>query len=208
MIDQLPIGLLDSNCYLVYDHEGGDGAIVDPGVPQPNLLLEAISRRHLRIRYILNTHGHFDHVLGLGSLALPEALVAVHPRDRDLLVQGGGTAQFGLPVVRFAPPDLDLTDGTVLTVDGLRIEVIHTPGHTLGSVCLYVPTDGALITGDTLFAGSVGRTDLLGGDPQMLALSLKRILELPDQTLIYPGHGNATTLVYERRHNPWLQVPI
>lgn len=205
MIEQLPIGFLDSNCYLVYDREGGEGAIVDPGVRNPERLLAEVRHRDLHIAFILNTHGHFDHTLGNGRLGLPEASLGLHPADLPLLEHGGGARQFGLPAVESPQPDLELVDGVRLELGTLTLEVIHTPGHTPGSVCFAVPQDHGLLTGDTLFAGSVGRTDLPGGDPQALTRSLKRLLQLPAETRIYPGHGSASTLRAERRHNPWLQ---
>ncbi|MGC9349802.1 MAG: MBL fold metallo-hydrolase [Anaerolineae bacterium] len=205
MITSLPIGLLGSNCILIYDHEGGEGAVVDPGVQDPTAVLHEITARHLTIRYILNTHGHFDHVVGDGLLDLPDAELGIHPADRELMLAGGGSAQFHITRRPAPEPDLALTDGTQLSVGELQIEVIHTPGHSPGSICLYVPEDQALITGDTLFAGSVGRTDLYGGDPQALKQSLQRILRLPPDTQVHPGHGRATTLAHERRTNPWLR---
>jgi glyoxylase-like metal-dependent hydrolase (beta-lactamase superfamily II) len=190
---------------LVYDHEGGDGAIVDPGVQDPTRLLEEITARDLTIRYILNTHGHFDHVVGNALLDLPQALLGLHSADRRMLLAGGGGAEFGVPNKPPREPDLELTDGMQLSVGELQIRIIHTPGHSPGSICLYVPQDEALISGDTLFAGGVGRTDFYGGDLEALKQSLRRLLELPPETRIYPGHGETTTLAEERRTNPWLQ---
>jgi hydroxyacylglutathione hydrolase len=205
MILQLRIGLLDSNCYLVYERDGGEAAIVDPGFSRPDQLEAEVRRRNLRVAYILNTHGHFDHVIGAPSLTYCSARYGIHPADRDLLANGGGAASFGLPVLPMPAPDLDLIDGTVLNLGALSIKVVHTPGHTPGCVCLYLPEEEALLTGDTLFRGSVGRTDLPGGDARLLTQSLKRLLTLPPATRIYPGHGDASTLGREGRHNPWLR---
>lgn len=202
---RLPIGLLDSNCYLLYDRDGGDAAIVDPGMLDPRELLQEIANRDLHVRYVLNTHGHFDHVAGNGLLEVDEADLGIHPADRELLLQGGGGAHFGLAVAPSPEPTLDLTDGVTLLLGTAPIEILHTPGHTPGCVCLYVPDEAALLSGDTLFAGSVGRTDLAGGSHRELENSLARLLQLPGKTGIYPGHGPATTLDVEKRRNPWLK---
>jgi hydroxyacylglutathione hydrolase len=205
-IVQLPIGLLGANCYLIYAAEGEEAAVVDPGVLDPRLLLEEIANRDLRVKYLINTHGHFDHVAGNGFLASPEVILGIHPADRDLLLHGGGGPQFGLRIPPSPEPELDLVDGVKLSLGTTTLEVIHTPGHTPGCVCLYLPDEAALLTGDTLFAGSVGRTDLPGGDHHQLETSLARLLLLPPSTRVFPGHGQATTLDVEKRRNPWLKV--
>ena len=205
-IIRLPIGLLESNCYLVYNTAGGDAAIIDPGMLDPGPLLQEIADHDLHVRYVLNTHGHFDHVAGNGLLGLPEVPLGIHPADRRLLLAGGGGAQFGMTLSPSPEPGLDLVEGVELTLGGSLLTILHTPGHTRGCVCLYLPEDAALLTGDTLFAGSVGRTDLPGGDQRELEISLARLLQLPAETRIYPGHGPATTLDVEKRRNPWLKV--
>ncbi len=205
MILRLPIGLVGSNTYLVYDEENGDGVIVDPGgETQP--LLDEIGQRRVQVRYILNTHAHFDHVAANAAVkAQFDVPLGLHPADRELLLHGGGAALFGLNYVPSPPPDLDLVEGLGLEIGALHFQVLHTPGHTPGSVCLYIPEESALLTGDTLFAGGVGRTDLPGGNARQLTESLRRLLALPPETTVYPGHGAVTTLRAERHHNPWLQ---
>jgi hydroxyacylglutathione hydrolase len=205
-IIQLPIGLLGANCYLVYDREGGEAAIVDPGMRDPQQLLDQIARLALRVQVILNTHGHFDHVAGNGLLEFPNADLGIHPADRALLMQGGGARQFGFMPPASPPPTLALVDGKQLTLGSETIEIIHTPGHTPGCVCFYIPAVPAVLTGDTLFAGSVGRTDLTGGSQRELEASLRRLMRLPSETRLYPGHGPATSLSVEKRNNPWLKV--
>lgn len=204
MIMTYPIGMMQANCYLVYDKESGDSVIVDPGGDTTPVLKE-IEKRHLSLHYILNTHGHFDHIAGNAGLAFLNVPFAIHPADRDLLIKGGGARWFGLPYSPSPSPTLDLTDDLVLEVGTLHIEVLHTPGHSPGSVCLYVPENNALLTGDTLFAGSVGRSDLPGGDERVLMESLKQLLIFPPETILYPGHGPSSTLAVERRGNPWLR---
>jgi len=208
MILCLPIGMVDSNCYLIYDESGEtdhDGAVIDPGgEPQP--LLDEIAQRRVRLRYLLNTHGHFDHIAANAQLRqVFPAPLGVHPADRDLLATGGGAALFGLYDIPSSAPDLELHDGVILEVGCLHLQVLHTPGHTPGSVCLYCAEENAVFTGDTLFAGSVGRTDLPGGDARQLTASLRRLLTLPAETRVFPGHGPASTLERERRLNPWLR---
>ncbi len=204
MIVQIPLGMLEANCYLVYDEDSGNGVVVDPGGDAAPLLRE-IEQRRVTVTAILNTHGHFDHSAGnidLGHLNVP---LAIHPADRELLAEGGGAAWFGLPEVPAMQPTLDLTEGFELAVGKLRLHVVETPGHTPGSVSLYIAEERALLTGDTLFAGGIGRTDLPGGNPRALTESLKRLLTLPPETVIYPGHGPTSTLAQERRSNPWLR---
>ncbi len=204
MIIPIPLGILEANCYLVCDGDGGEGVIVDPGGEVAPLLRE-IERRHVTVKAILNTHGHFDHIAGNAELAHFNAPFAIHPADHDLLAAGGGAAWFGLPEAPAVHPTLDLTEDFELTIGKLRLHVLETPGHTPGSVCLYLPEAQALLTGDTLFAGGIGRTDLPGGNPRALTESLKRLLTLPPETVIYPGHGPTSTLAQECRSNPWLR---
>jgi glyoxylase-like metal-dependent hydrolase (beta-lactamase superfamily II) len=221
MIVQLPIGMLQSNCYLIYDKTGREGVVADPGANAATLLKE-ITQRDLHIRYILNTHGHFDHIVGNAQLVTElNVPLGIHPYDQDLLSQGGGAAYFGMGAVASPQATLELTDGFILQIGQLTLRVIHTPGHTPGSVCFYISENKddapmssnaadvsspyGLITGDTLFAGSVGRTDLPGGHAQTLTRSLNRLLSLPPETIIYPGHGPTSTLAKEQRTNPWLK---
>ncbi|MBN1922997.1 MAG: MBL fold metallo-hydrolase [Anaerolineae bacterium] len=206
MIIGLPIGMVNSNSYLIFDETGdGDGAIIDPGGKiQP--LLDQITRHRILPRYLLNTHGHFDHTAANAQLkALYAIPLGVHPADYALLAAGGGAVAFGIPPVNSPCPDLELNDGDILEIGQLHLQVYHTPGHTPGSVCIYCPEERALFTGDTLFAGSVGRTDLPGGNARQLTASLLRLLALPPETRILPGHGPQSTLTNEQRLNPWLQ---
>lgn len=205
MIIGLPIGKVGSNTYLVYDEEGGTGVVVDPGGKLEPLLVE-IERHDVEVRYVLNTHAHFDHIAANAKLlAALDVPLGLHPDDEELLTRGGGAEWFNTAYVPSPKPELDLTDGRVLEVGDLHLEVVHTPGHTPGSICLYVREDEALLTGDTLFRGSVGRTDLPGGDARQLTASLRHLLTLPAETKIYPGHGPTTTLERERNANPWLR---
>ena len=131
MIIQLPIGLMDSNCYLIYDHDQGKGAIVDPGVPDTHALMREVDQHQLHIQYILNTHGHFDHVVANGILDLPDARLAIHAGDRDLLLAGGGAPMFGLPFVSSPEPALILEDGMVLEIDSFGNLITNIMADTL-----------------------------------------------------------------------------
>ena len=148
---------------------------------------------------------HIDRETGAITGSHDGVPLALHPADRGLLANGGGAAWFGLTYAQSPSPTIDLTDGDELEVGNLHIQVLATPGHTPGGVCFYVPEEHALITGDTLFANSVGRTDLPGGDPRALTESLKRLLALPPETIVHPGHGPSSTLAQERQHNPRLK---
>ncbi len=207
MIVRLPIGLVNSNCYLLHDPATKIGVVIDPGGENLQPLLAEIGRHEMQISYILNTHGHFDHVAANAALcaAFPAAQLGLHPDDQVLLQAGGGADWFALSYPPSPLPGLALIDGATLAVGCLQLQVLHTPGHTPGSVCLYCAQERALFSGDTLFPGSIGRTDLPGGNARQLTASLQRLLALPDDTIVYPGHGAETTLAAERRHNPWLR---
>ena len=205
VIDTYPIGLLGSNVFLIYVHPGGEAAVVDPGLRDVTPIRQALETKSLQLRYIINTHGHFDHVAGNKLLKTPEVTLALHRADRDLLTAGGGGSQFGFQLRPSPKPDRLLEDGDTIHIDEAEFRVMHTPGHTPGSLCLYNPESPALLTGDTLFAGGIGRTDLPGGDSHKLKQSLKLITTLPKHTRIYPGHGPETTLADELRTNPWLR---
>ncbi len=204
MILRLPIGALQANAYLLFDREGGEAAIVDPG-GDPVPLFREIERRRLTVRYVLNTHAHFDHIAAnaIVKQRYPQALLMLHRADFPLLAEGGGAAWFDLMYVPSPPADHALEDGERLRVGALVVEALHTPGHTPGSLCFYLPEEGMLLSGDTLFRGAVGRTDLPGGDEVQLRASLRRLSHLPPETVVYPGHGGTTTIAREIRRG-WL----
>jgi hydroxyacylglutathione hydrolase len=206
IIATLPVGMIQTNCYIVGCEETGSGAIIDPG-GHPERILAAVDRHHLAIKYVLNTHAHFDHTDANGAIVQATgAPLALHPQDQPLLKASGGAAMFGLHADPSPPPDLDLHDGDELQVGTLRLRVLHTPGHTPGHVCFYEADQGALFDGDVLFCRGIGRTDMLGGDRQQLMDSIQQVLfALPDQTIVYSGHGPATTIGEEKQLNPWLR---
>ncbi len=205
IISVLPVGLIQTNCYVVGCEQTREGVVIDPG-GHPDRILAEIERLGLTIRYILNTHAHFDHTDANGALVKATgAPLAIHREDRPLLEASGGAAVFGLRANPSPPPDLELRGGDRLEVGNLRLEVLHTPGHTPGHVCFYEPTEMVLYDGDVLFRRGIGRTDLPGGSWQQLLHSIRKVLfALPDETVVYSGHGPATTIGEEKRLNPWL----
>lgn len=206
IISVLPVGLIQTNCYVVGCEETKEGAIIDPG-GNPDRILAEVDRLGLEIKYILNTHAHFDHTDANGALVeATGAPLALHPQEHALLEAAGGAALFGLHADPSPAPDLDLQDGDELTVGQLRFEVLHTPGHTPGHVCFHEPNEKILFDGDVLFFRGVGRTDLPGGSWQQLMHSIQDVLfALPDDTVVYSGHGQKTTIGDEKRSNPWLR---
>lgn len=202
---QLPVGGLQTNCYILYgDDAAHNGVVVDPGA-EPDRILRAIAAENVTVRYILLTHVHFDHILAVKEiLQATGAPLLVHRGDQAALTDPQlSLVGAVLPGQRYdLTADRLLTDGDTVTAGALTFTVLHTPGHTPGSVC-YVCGD-VLVAGDTLFGGSAGRTDLPGGDPNALFRSLRRLAELEGDYTVLPGHGEETTLERERRCNPFM----
>jgi glyoxylase-like metal-dependent hydrolase (beta-lactamase superfamily II) len=215
LIDAAPIWLAGTNCYVVAAEAGGPGVVID--VPPGLAELEALLRRHdIAPVALLITHGHIDHVGGAGTAARALQSVAyLHPDDEWLARDPGaqlrsimGMAFGAEQLAEFAPPERFqwLTDGEKLTIAGQDIDVLHTPGHTPGHCCFHFAEEGLLFSGDQLFAGSIGRTDLPGGDYDTLMTSMRdKIMPLDAATRVLPGHGPATTLGREFATNPFLQ---
>jgi hydroxyacylglutathione hydrolase len=206
IIVTLPVGVIQTNCYLIGCEETRAGAVIDPGGHPQHILSEA-ERRELTIQYVLNTHAHFDHTDGNRAIVKATgAPLALHPLDLPILRSSGGAALFGLQADPSPAPDLELHDGDELAVGKLRFKVLHTPGHSPGHVCFYEPTKGVLFDGDVLFYRGIGRYDLPGGNLHQLMDSIQRVLfALPDDTVVYPGHGPETTIGEEKSSNPWLR---
>ena len=210
IITTLAVGPILTNCYIVGDEVSKEGAIIDPG-GGARKILDEVRRLGLTIKYVVDTHGHFDHTLANGEVmaALKTAqetppLLAIHPADAPLLPLGGGAAWFGVRADPSPPADLELKEGDVLTLGKIALEVWYTPGHSPGSVSIVCPAEGVVFDGDVLFNMGIGRTDLPGGDHHTLMASIRRLLTLPDETQVCSGHGPATTIGRERQGNPWL----
>ena len=206
IIETLPVGMIQTNCYVVGCEKTNLGLVIDPG-GDPERILVAVERNNLTVKYILDTHAHFDHTDANGAIVeATSASLALHPDDLPLLEASGGAALFGLRADPSPPPDLELCDGDEIVVGSLRFRVLHTPGHTPGHVCFYEPTEGVLFDGDVLFYRGIGRTDLPGGSWEQLFSSIRNILfALPDETVVYSGHGQPTRIGDEKKLNPWLR---
>ncbi len=194
----LTVGSIGTNCYILYQEDTKAAVVIDPS-DEAALVEARIAALGLTPRAILLTHGHFDHGGDLGRLlARWPVPVYCHPADRDLptwLTHG----------VVF---DRELADGQTLGLAGMEFSVLHTPGHTPGSVCFLCREGELMFTGDTLFQGSCGRTDLPGGNWKQMAASLRRLAELRENWAVYPGHGDSTTLDAEREENPYMEMAL
>jgi hydroxyacylglutathione hydrolase len=211
----LPVGALQCNCSILGDETSGEAIVVDPGDNIPRIV-KLLEKHRLTVKQILITHAHIDHIAGAARLKhLTGAPVLYNPRDLPLVkmmdVQAGW---LGMATPEVHAPDDALEDGRIIAIgaipeqgrSGLTGNILHTPGHTQGSVCLHLPDQNLLLAGDTLFAGSVGRTDLPGGDSRTLIHSIHdKLLPLPDATIVVPGHGPSTTIGEERESNPFLK---
>ncbi len=199
----LVVGPLASNCYILGDEANKDGAVIDPADEAENIL-RSVEELGLTIRCIILTHGHPDHFAALKEVKeATGAEIVVHTDDAEYHRQGTLALAFGLYCPTPPPPDKLLNDGDSIDIGDLRFKVIHTPGHTPGGICLL--GHGVLFSGDTLFNYGIGRFDLPGGDYAQLLNSLQsRLMALPDETIVYPGHGPQTTIGTERQKNPFL----
>ncbi len=194
----LPVGQLESNCYINADEDSGKAIVIDPG-DEPDRILEALEG--LTVEAIVLTHAHFDHAGAVGEIKeATGAKVVIHEMEQghyaSIRDQG---ALWGFNIPDLPAPDSFVSDGDEIVLANFAFTVIHTPGHTPGGICLYLPE--LVITGDTLFAGSVGRTDFPGGSITQLKDSFKRLMSLPDETQVLPGHGPASTIGREKSMN-------
>jgi hydroxyacylglutathione hydrolase len=202
ILECLPTGMLNSNCYILGD--AGEGAIVDAGVNEREIV-DLVNKTGLKINYIILTHPHLDHIYFLDKIkSKTGAKVLIHKADAAALTDSNlnGSRLFGVDYA-FEKADVLLKDGDVVNLGGLKLEIIHTPGHTPGGIC--IKAGNCIFTGDTLFKMSIGRTDLGNGNYEDIINSIReKLMKLDDDTIVYPGHGEATTIGCEKRHNPFI----
>jgi hydroxyacylglutathione hydrolase len=209
IIHGIVVGAFQENCWVVGNRRSGEAVCIDPG-DEPDEILAMARDMGVRIKYIANSHAHIDHILGVGKIRQETgARFLLHRGDLGLARNTASSARgwLGLDIPDPPDPDAFVEDLDEVDVDGLKLQVLHTPGHTPGSVCYYA--NGVLFAGDTLFQGSVGRTDLPGGDQdQEMASIVERLLVLPDETIVLPGHMGQTTIGEERRRNPYVRMEL
>jgi hydroxyacylglutathione hydrolase len=205
LVKTLAVGALATNCYIVGCEKTKEAAVIDPG-DEADRILAAVRAAGLKVTHVLLTHAHFDHIGAADEVArASNAPLALHPDDLPLLQAGGGAPFFGLQLPSIPDTVASLAAGQEIGVGELTLRVLHTPGHSPGHVTFYIPAEGALFDGDVLFAEGIGRADMPGGNFAVLMRSIgEQLMTLPDETVVYPGHGPATTIGHERRSNPWL----
>ncbi len=204
IIKTLAVGPIMANCFILGCEETLEAAVIDPG-DEADRILQALAESNLTTKLIINTHGHFDHVGANKRLnEVTGAPILIHPLDAPLLNQlANSAAAWGMTAENSPAPDRELQDGDEVTFGKVLLKVIHTPGHTPGGISLY--TDSEVFVGDTLFAGSIGRTDFPGGSFETLQASIQqKLFALSDDLKVYPGHNQTTTIGVEKRTNPFV----
>ena len=205
IIRTIPVGPLEANCFIIADEVSKKAIIIDPG-DEPDRIMEIIGSEGFSVKYILCTHAHFDHIGAVPDIkGLTDADVILHKDDIDLYHGAADQAAlWGYDLPPLPEPDILVEEGDMITVGKLKFNVLHTPGHSPGSFCLF--GEDIVVTGDTLFAGAVGRTDFYGGDMNKLKSSFERLMALPPSTEVLPGHGLNTTIGRERSDNFFLKL--
>jgi len=206
IIKNLTVGPIMANCFIVGCENTREAAVIDPG-DEPDKILLTLAGLKLKVKYIINTHGHFDHVGGNKKMKdATGADILIHSLDAPMLGYIAKSASaWGMNGEDSPPPDLMLKDGDEVKFGDITLKVIHTPGHSPGGISLY--SDGVVFVGDTLFAGSIGRTDFPGGDYNTLITSIQnRLFPLGDNTRVYCGHGPQTTIGREKKYNPFVRM--
>ena len=208
-IDRLILGAYQTNCYILCRSEAAqDCLIIDPGL-EAGELIDFLEEYRLNPAAVVLTHGHIDHTAGAAVLRenFSDIKIYIHKLDAKMLTepQSNLSALTG-GLFSTKPADFSIEEGDVIELAGIKLEVLHTPGHTPGGICLYSKDEGIVFTDDTLFADGVGRTDFPGGNMTQLVRSIRqKLFTLPDETVVYPGHGPVTTIREEKAHNPFLQ---
>jgi len=204
IIKELVVGPLMANCFICGCSKTKEAVVIDPGGDADTILL-SLADAKLKVKYIINTHGHFDHVSANGKMKdATGADILIHPLDAPMLEKlSSNAAFFGVSVENSPPCDQTLEEGDTVSFGDITLKVIHTPGHTPGGISLY--TNGVVFVGDTLFAGSIGRTDFPGGDFNTLISSIKtKLFKMKDDVRVFSGHGPETSIGIEKRHNPFV----
>jgi glyoxylase-like metal-dependent hydrolase (beta-lactamase superfamily II) len=207
ILETFPVGPLQCNCTILGDEEAGEAIVIDPG-DNIDRIARRLNTLGLKLKQILITHAHIDHIGGALKLKkLTGAPILLNENDLpQLKIMAAQAGWLGIDTPETAPPDDNLSDGLTVGLDRFPAQVIHTPGHTQGSVCLHFAPLNLLVAGDTLFAGSIGRTDLPGGNSDQIIDSIQsRLLVLPPQTRVLPGHGPETKIGTEQKSNPFLR---
>ncbi len=195
-----------TNTYLVWDEITREGVIIDPA-DKADIIIDEIGKRDIHLKYIINTHGHADHIGANAEIRKrTDAKIIIHFEDKDMLMNANLNLSASFDEnVQSMPADILISDKEIIEFGNCELKVIHTPGHTKGGICLYNKDSNILFSGDTLFFEGVGRTDLPGGDFNILRKSIiERLFTLPEKTIVYPGHGGQTTIRHEKGKNPFL----
>jgi len=203
MLKIFTVGPMEANCYILYNPDKKEGLIIDPGA-EGSRLIKFIKQEKICIKYIINTHGHPDHIGANRKVKeYTNAPILIHQYDAPMLTRSGSVLSLIFPLESSSPAaDTFVKDGDLIECAGMKLKVLHTPGHTPGGISLLL--DDSIFTGDTLFSGSVGRFDLPGGSEEVLLNSIKKILSLDENLIIYPGHGPSSTVGEELRSNPFI----
>lgn len=207
IVKVLPVGPIMANCIILGCKDTREAVVIDPGDEDERILM-SLAEDKLKVKYILNTHGHFDHVAA--NKAMKDATgadIMIHEADSQMLPHLSAMAvSFGLSAEDSPPADKFIVEGDEIQFGNIKLKVFHTPGHSQGSVSFYSEEEKKIFVGDTLFAGSIGRTDLPGGDYSSLIANVrKKLFTLPEDVVVYPGHGPETTIGTEKKFNPFFQ---
>lgn len=203
----LAVGMIEANCYIIGCTKTGEAMVIDPGA-EGSRILDAIEQNNFKVKYIVNTHGHHDHIGALSEVKEGTgAEILIHSEDSQMLENPNkNLSAFMGQDSRQPGADRLLRNGDIIEVGELSFQIIHTPGHTLGGISVYNKEEKVCFTGDTLFLGSIGRTDLPGGSyPAIIKAIKEKLLVLPDEVTVYPGHGPETTIAKEKKINPFLK---
>ncbi|MBQ8730124.1 MAG: MBL fold metallo-hydrolase [Lachnospiraceae bacterium] len=199
------LGMIGTNCYYIYDEESKKAIVIDPADNYAKLLA-TLNKLEIAPVAVLLTHGHFDHIMAADKIRTEYGIkVYIGEHEADVVTNPNLNLSAAMAVPASVKPDVLVKDNEVLDIEGITIKAIHTPGHTKGGMCYYLPKENVVFTGDTLFYESVGRTDFPTSSTSQLVRSIKdKLFELPDETICYPGHGDSTQIAYEKENNPFV----